>query len=66
MKELDVVKLTQDFHDLPAGTKGAIVLEYDGQLFEVEYVNESGETIAVYTTPAKILQLCKLKNGQSF
>ena len=30
MKELDVVKLTKEFNDLPIGTKGVIVLEYDG------------------------------------
>jgi hypothetical protein len=58
MKELDVVKLTQDFRDLPSGTKGTIVLEYDGKYFEVEYVNQSGDTIGVYTTPVEILQLC--------
>jgi hypothetical protein len=58
MKELDVVKLTQDFRDLPSGTKGTIVLTYDGKCFEVEYVNQSGDTIGVYTTPADILQLC--------
>jgi hypothetical protein len=40
MKELDVVKLTQDFRDLPSGTKGTIVLAYDGKCFEVEYVNQ--------------------------
>jgi hypothetical protein len=58
MKELDVVKLTCDFRDLPSGTKGTIVLGYDEKCFEVEYVNHLGDTIGVYTTPAEILQLC--------
>jgi hypothetical protein len=58
MKELDVVKLTRDFRGLPSGTKGTIVLAYDGKYFEVEYVNQSGDTIGVYTTPAEVLQLC--------
>ena len=33
MKELDIVKLECGFQDLPAGTIGAIVLEYDGTAF---------------------------------
>ena len=33
MKELDVVKLTANFNDLPVGTEGTIVLEYDGTNF---------------------------------
>jgi hypothetical protein len=57
MKELDVVKLIQDFRGLPRGTKGTIVLEYDKKCFEVEYVNQAGDTIGVYTTPAELLQL---------
>jgi hypothetical protein len=58
MKELDVVKLTKDFCNLPKGTKGAIVLVYDSAYVEVEYVNDSGDTIGVYTTPTDILELC--------
>ena len=37
MKELDVVRLKEDFKELPAGTEGTIVLEYDGSCFEVEF-----------------------------
>ena len=37
MKELDVVRLTANFNDLPVGTEGTIVLEYDGTNFEVEF-----------------------------
>jgi len=57
MKELDVVRLTEEFKGLPAGTKGAIVLEYDGTHYEVEFFDAEGDTIDVYTTPADALEL---------
>lgn len=57
MKELDVVRLTEDFQGLPVGTKGAIVLEYDGTHFEVEFFDDDGDTIDVFTTPAEKLEL---------
>jgi len=44
MKELDVVKLIQDFNGLSAGTEGTIVLEYDGTAYEVEFVDSEGGT----------------------
>ena len=56
MKELDVVKLIRDFADIPAGTIGTIVLEYDGTHFEVEFVDEDGDTIDVITTPTELLE----------
>ncbi len=57
MKELDVVKLLEDYSGVPAGTKGTIVLEYDGKYFEVEFVNDVGDTIDVITTPAELIEL---------
>lgn len=57
MKELDVVTLTAEFKGLPAGTKGAIVLEYDSTHYEVEFFDAEGNTIDVLTTPAEILEL---------
>ena len=51
MKELDVVKLIKEFKGLPIGTKGAIVLEYDGTYYEVEFFDSNGNTIGVFTTP---------------
>lgn len=57
MKELDVVKLIQDFQNLTVGTKGTIVLEYDGTCFEVEFFDDEGDTIDVLTTPAEVLEL---------
>jgi hypothetical protein len=59
MKELDVVRLTEDFAGISAGTKGTIVLEYDGTHFEVEFVDASGDTIDVITTPSELLALVK-------
>ena len=57
MKELDVVKLKEEFQGIPVGTEGTIVLEYDGTYFEVEFFNEDGDTIDVLTTPAGILEV---------
>lgn len=57
MKEFDVVKLTEDFKNLPAGTEGAIVLEYDGKAFEVEFFDDDGDTIDVLTVPVEYLEL---------
>lgn len=56
MKELDLVKLSKEFHGLPIGTKGTIVLEYDGTAFEVEFFDIAGDTIDVLTTPADVLE----------
>lgn len=57
MKELDVVKLKKEFAGIPAGTRGTIVLVYDGAQFEVEYVDDCGNTIKVVTTPIEFLEL---------
>ena len=57
MKELDVVRLIKEFNELPIGTKGAIVLEYDGTYYEVEFVDSNGDTIGVFTTPCDVLEL---------
>ncbi len=57
MKELDVVKLIKDFENIPAGTEGAIVLDYDKEYCEVEFVDSDGNTIDVVTTPKELLEL---------
>lgn len=57
MKEFDVVKLKCDFQGITAGTEGAIVLEYDGTAFEVEFFDKEGNTVCVATTLADIIQL---------
>jgi hypothetical protein len=45
-----IEKLIEDFSGISAGTKGTIVLEYDGTHFEVEFVDENGDTIDVVCT----------------
>ena len=57
MKELDVVRLTKEFEGPPAGTEGTIVCEYDGKVFEVEFFDNDGDTIDVFTTPVEVLEL---------
>lgn len=57
MRELDVVKIIEDFSGISAGTIGTIVLEYSRTHFEVEFVDENGVTIDVVTTPSKLLEL---------
>lgn len=57
MKELDVVRLIKEFEGLGIGTEGTIVLEYDGNYFEVEFFDSNGDTIDVFTTPTDVLEL---------
>ena len=52
VEEYDVVELTEEITtDLKIGTRGAVVMVYpsDPPEYEVEFVNEVGETIAVRT-----------------
>lgn len=56
MKELEVVRLTNEFNGLPVGTEGVIVSEYDGSSFEVEFFDTNGDTIDVLTTPSNVLE----------
>lgn len=56
MKELDVVKLVKDFGKIKAGTEGVIVCEYDGKAFEVEFIDNTGQTIDVQTVPTEFLE----------
>lgn len=57
MKVLDVVRLIKEFEVLPIGTKGTIVYEYDGKAFEVEFFEDDGNTIDVFTTPVEVIEL---------
>lgn len=57
MKELGVVCLIKEFEGLPIGTEGTIVCEYDGKAFEVEFFDDDGDTIDVFTTPAEVIEL---------
>jgi len=46
----DVIEVLVDFpeHHIPTGTQGAIVQCYPDKAFEVEFVNEEGETTALF------------------
>lgn len=57
MKELDVVRLIKAFEGLPIGTKGTIVCEYAGKAFEVEFFDNGGNTIDVFTAPVEVIEL---------
>jgi len=60
LKELDVITLTHDIqeHGLKKGTQGAIVHCYDDQqAYEVEFVNDTGETLALLTLKKTDIQL---------
>jgi hypothetical protein len=60
IKELDVVTLTHDIqaHGLAKGSRGAVVHCYsDGQGFEVEFVDNTGENSHVLTLERSDIQL---------
>ena len=66
-KDLDIVALTEDRQTihfetgelitLSKGQVGTIVMEYDGEVFEVEFSNNDGTTYAMETIPANQLML---------
>ena len=57
MKELDVVRLKEDFKEISKGAKGTIVLLYDNKNREVEFFDKDGGTIDVVMTPLNKLEL---------
>lgn len=57
MKELDVVRLIKDFEGMAFGTEGTIVHKYNDHTFEVEYFDDEGDTIDVFTTTKDVLEL---------
>ena len=57
MKELDVVKLINDFENLKKGTEGTIVYEHGKNFFEVEFFDDDNETIGVYTISGDNLEV---------
>ena len=58
LSEYDVVRLRTDLDHLKAGTKGAVVGVYSGDPpeYEVEFVSDSGETLAVKTVTAEQIE----------
>lgn len=59
MKELDVVRLVQEFNGFPVGTEGTIVHKYDDSMFEVEFFSKDGDTLDVVITPKDVIELAK-------
>jgi len=60
IKELDVITLTHDIqeHGLKKGDQGAVVhCYYDQQAYEVEFVSDEGETLALLTLESGDIQL---------
>ena len=51
MKELDVVRLKEDYREISEGTKGTIVLLYDDKNCEFGFFDKDGDTIDVVLTP---------------
>ena len=56
MDELQCVKLIKEFKGMPIGTKGTIVLKYTENDFEVEFFDDNGETIGVYTIEGESIE----------
>lgn len=54
-EQFDVVELLVDLpeHTLKAGIQGAIVECYADQVYEVEFTNSEGETLALVTLPSQ-------------
>ena len=57
MEELQCVKLIKEFNGLSIGTKGTIVLKYTENDYEVEFFDDNGETIGVYTIDGDYIEL---------
>ncbi len=57
MDELQCVKLIKEYKGMPIGTKGTIVLKYTENDFEVEFFDDKGETIGVYTIESEYIEL---------
>lgn len=61
-KEYDTVVLTSDLNSqegvIPKGTLGAILMVFDGELssYEVEFVDETGQTVGIETVPETALR----------
>lgn len=56
MKELDVVRLKEDYKEIKTGTTGTIVIIYDDKNCEVEFFDYDGNTIDVIETPLNKLE----------
>ena len=59
MKELDIVRLVQEFHGIPVDAEGTIVHKYDDSMYEVEFFSKFGDTLDVVTTPSSVIDHAK-------
>ena len=58
LKLYDVVVSTEDISDsVPQGTVGTVLLVYDSNNYEVEFVNSDLETLDVLTVPERKIAL---------
>jgi hypothetical protein len=48
-EEYDVVKSKRQIDEIPEGTLGTIVMVYGKKEYEVEFVDDDGESLAVVT-----------------
>ena len=56
MKEYDIVRINRQINNVPKGSIGTILIVYEGENdFEVEFVNDAGETLNVLTLGIKDL-----------
>lgn len=60
MEELDCVKLTKPFKNLKVGTEGTILIKYNEEDYEVEFFDDSNNTIGVYTISKDYLKISRI------
>ena len=66
--EYDVVHLVANFESeelsVQKGTRGTILMtfENDSTFYEVEFVDENGESVGIGTVPSQYLQKCERLN----
>jgi len=57
LKELDIVELIRELPKIPKGTQGIVVFVYPGgNEFEVEFVDQEGNTVGVERVSAELLR----------
>ena len=57
MNELDCVKLIKPYRKLKVGVIGIILIKYDENNFEVEFVDDDKNTLDVYTISKDHIEL---------
>lgn len=57
MNELDCVKLIKPYRKLKVGTIGAILIKYDDNNFEVEFVDDNKNTLDICAISKDYIEL---------